>query len=136
MHKISFYLVLIGLLSSFTSSARPERPYLKSHDKNSLKNQILEEQTLAQKLAPFEEIKDTRQQHYIFFACYKKQGRIDGADYQKVRHLQDSALVTAIAHPGYRFTQWDDGSTENPRKLYKVDGNRFFFAQFKAESKL
>ena len=41
----------------------------------------------------------------------------------------DSISITASAQPGYRFTGWDDGNTENPRTVV-VSGNATYTAYF------
>jgi hypothetical protein len=30
----------------------------------------------------------------------------------------NDVVITAVPHKGYKFTQWSDGNTENPRMLY------------------
>ena len=46
-------------------------------------------------------------------------GTIDGVTPQTVTYGANGTAVTAIPDPGYYFTQWSDGSRNNPR----VDGN-------------
>lgn len=41
----------------------------------------------------------------------------------------DSTLITATALPGYRFTGWTDGNTENPRTVH-IASDSTFTAQF------
>ena len=44
-------------------------------------------------------------------------------------NLGDSISISATAQPGYRFTGWDDGNTENPRVIV-VSGNATYTAYF------
>ena len=43
--------------------------------------------------------------------------------------------LTATPHSYYRFTQWSDGNTDNPRTV-KVTGNATYTAEFEAEPKI
>ncbi len=42
-------------------------------------------------------------------------GSVDGDVDQIVAHGADGGIVSAVANAGYHFSQWSDGSTENPR---------------------
>lgn len=42
-------------------------------------------------------------------------GAISGDQNQTVNHGKDATAVTAVADSGYRFDQWSDGHTDNPR---------------------
>ena len=43
------------------------------------------------------------------------------------------ATITATANAGYIFSKWDDGNTDNPRKV-TVTGNKTYTASFKKET--
>ena len=43
--------------------------------------------------------------------------------------IGESVSITATAQPGYRFTGWDDGNTENPRTII-VSGDATYTAYF------
>lgn len=63
-------------------------------------------------------------------------GMLDGAAAQTVISGGSGSAVAAIAHPGYFFVQWSDGSTDNPRKDKNVMADVDVMAQFAAEGQL
>lgn len=48
-------------------------------------------------------------------------------------HCEETAELMAIPNEGFEFTRWDDGSTDNPRRI-EVIGNASFTAIFDAKS--
>jgi len=50
-------------------------------------------------------------------------GSIEGDLTQKVLHGQSGTPVTAVPNDGYRFAEWTDGSTDNPRTDTSVTGD-------------
>ncbi len=46
----------------------------------------------------------------------QKNGQIKGADIQLIEYGDNSFTVEAIPNYGYRFIEWSDGRTDNPRK--------------------
>ena len=46
-----------------------------------------------------------------------------------VYHQGDEVTILATANPGYRFWQWNDGNSENPRTV-TVEGNATYTASF------
>ena len=57
-------------------------------------------------------------------------GSITGTAVQNVPAGNDGTPVTAVPDPGYRFTQWSDASTANPRTDTNVTGNLSVTANF------
>ena len=57
-------------------------------------------------------------------------GSISGPTPQTVSHGAGAATVTAVANSGYRFLNWSDGSTQNPRTDTNVTANRTVTANF------
>ncbi|NLV44216.1 MAG: hypothetical protein GXY07_06930, partial [Candidatus Hydrogenedentes bacterium] len=49
-------------------------------------------------------------------------GTLSGATSQQVEHGASGTAVTAVAGTGYRFVNWSDGRTENPRTDTNVTG--------------
>lgn len=47
-------------------------------------------------------------------------GYISGSTNQTVNYGGDTTLITAVAAAGYRFTNWSDGLTVNPRQDFNV----------------
>lgn len=54
---------------------------------------------------------------------------VSGEGEENMRKIGETVELTAIAYEGYKFVQWSDGSTENPRKLF-VDGDVELVAKF------
>ncbi len=42
-------------------------------------------------------------------------GTIDGASTQTVQYGEDASSIEAVPSPGYHFSEWSDGVTDNPR---------------------
>lgn len=61
-------------------------------------------------------------------------GSLTGAALQTVNHGGSGAAVTAVPAAHYRFVQWSDGSTVNPRTDSNVISNRSATASFAASS--
>jgi alpha-tubulin suppressor-like RCC1 family protein len=59
-------------------------------------------------------------------------GTLTGSLTQQVPIGDDATPVTAVPDYGYRFVQWDDGSTENPRTVTGVVADRTLTAVFAA----
>ncbi len=59
----------------------------------------------------------------------KSMGAIDGTG---TYNYQQEVIITAIANHGYKFTQWDDNNTDNPRTI-KVEGDKNYKASFTKE---
>lgn len=57
-------------------------------------------------------------------------GTLTGDTSQTVEYDADGTSVTAVADPGYIFTGWSDGSTDNPRTDYEVTANIDVTANF------
>ncbi len=57
-------------------------------------------------------------------------GSITGTAVQNVAENADGTPVTAVPNPGYRFTQWSDASTANPRTDTGVTANLSVTANF------
>lgn len=57
-------------------------------------------------------------------------GSITGTAVQNVAENADGTAVTAVPSPGYRFTQWSDASTANPRTDTNVTANLAVTAGF------
>ncbi|MCX7047359.1 MAG: InlB B-repeat-containing protein, partial [Candidatus Sumerlaeota bacterium] len=57
-------------------------------------------------------------------------GIISGFNTQTVQHGSDGTTVTAQPATGYRFVQWSDGSTKNPRQDVAVTTNITVTAEF------
>ena len=57
-------------------------------------------------------------------------GSLTGDTSQTVDYDTDGTTVTAVADPGYIFTGWSDGSTDNPRTDYYVTANIDVTANF------
>ncbi|MCC5878204.1 MAG: InlB B-repeat-containing protein, partial [Candidatus Sumerlaeia bacterium] len=58
------------------------------------------------------------------------EGFIDGDDNQTVDFNTDGDTVEAIPNAGFRFVQWSDGSTDNPRTDLSVTANVNVTAEF------
>ena len=56
-------------------------------------------------------------------------GKVTGAG---IYNENDEATLTATANDGYRFTQWSDGNTDNPR-IVTVTENKTYTAEFALE---
>ena len=57
-------------------------------------------------------------------------GTLDGLTSQTVTHGSSGTPVTAVANFGYHFTDWDDGSIQNPRTDENVTDNLSLTARF------
>ena len=57
-------------------------------------------------------------------------GSIDGISPQSVEHGASGSPVTAVPNTGYRFNQWGDGSTQNPRTDTNVTQDIVVEAEF------
>ena len=57
-------------------------------------------------------------------------GEISGPKRQTVAYGGDGEEVEAVPNPGYRFVEWSDGSTDNPRKETLVSRNLVVSASF------
>jgi hypothetical protein len=57
-------------------------------------------------------------------------GTISGTSPQTVSEGEDGTAVTAVPNNGYKFTQWSDKTTTNPRKDTNVTNNISVTAQF------
>ncbi len=57
-------------------------------------------------------------------------GAISGTSPQSVAQGASGTAVTAVANTGYHFTQWSDGSTQNPRTDTNVQANITVTANF------
>ena len=57
-------------------------------------------------------------------------GSISGTSPQTVSFGSDGTVVTAVANSGYRFTNWSDSSTQNPRTDLNVQGDLVVTANF------
>ena len=63
-------------------------------------------------------------------AVKAKNGTVEGAG---TYNFGAEATLTATAKAGYRFSKWDDGNTDNPRKV-TVTGNKTYTAKFTRET--
>ncbi len=61
-------------------------------------------------------------------------GTIDGDMVQALSNGEDGSRVEVDASTGYRFVQWSDGSTENPRVDSAVNGNIDVTAEYEVVS--
>ena len=61
-------------------------------------------------------------QYYITATCDPQQGVVTGAGTYDYGTL---ATLEAIANKGYRFAQWNDGNTDNPRTVSVVQDTAF-----------
>ncbi|HPE18240.1 MAG TPA: InlB B-repeat-containing protein, partial [Tenuifilaceae bacterium] len=61
-------------------------------------------------------------------------GTISGETSQTVNHGAGGSEVTAVPNTGYHFTQWSDGSTENPRTDSYVTENISVTADFEVNT--
>lgn len=50
------------------------------------------------------------------------QGEVDGAG---IGYDSNYVTITALPHPGYRFSHWNDGDTCNPRQVFLVSDTAF-----------
>lgn len=57
-------------------------------------------------------------------------GSVDGDLEQTVNHGEDATPVTAVAGNGYRFVEWSDGRTDNPRTDTGLTDDLSVTAQF------
>ncbi|MHB1483430.1 MAG: InlB B-repeat-containing protein [Saccharofermentanales bacterium] len=57
-------------------------------------------------------------------------GYLSGDTYQEVEYMGDGTPVTAIADEYYHFTDWSDGSTNNPRTDYDITEDLYVTANF------
>jgi len=71
---------------------------------------------------------------YTLFYMAGSHGDVTGPSPQQVAHGQDGATVTAVADPGYHFTQWNDGSITNPRTDLAVMASLTVSAQFSVDT--
>ncbi len=60
-------------------------------------------------------------------------GSITGLSSQTVTLGGSGTAVTAVADPGYHFTRWSDGSTDNPRTDAQVEAAVSVTAQFETD---
>ena len=67
---------------------------------------------------------------YTLIYSAGQNGSISGSSTQNVNRLSSGSSVSAVASTGYAFTQWSDGSTENPRTEVSVTGNVSVVASF------
>ena len=61
-------------------------------------------------------------------------GTIEGDARQTVDAGGSGTAVTAKANAGYRFVQWDDGKTDNPRTDINVTESKTYTAEFEADT--
>ena len=57
-------------------------------------------------------------------------GALSGAISQTVNYLSSGTAITAVPNPGWRFVNWSDGSTSNPRTDTGVTSNILVTANF------
>ena len=71
-----------------------------------------------------------------FALTYKSDsgGSISGDTIQSVNYGQDGTEVTANSDTGYKFKDWSDGSSDNPRKDTNVKGDLVVTAQFEKKT--
>ncbi|HPQ33338.1 MAG TPA: InlB B-repeat-containing protein, partial [Tenuifilaceae bacterium] len=67
---------------------------------------------------------------YTLSYSANENGSITGETTQTVNHGENGTEVTAMPITGYHFTQWSDGSTENPRTDVNVTDNISVTAEF------
>ncbi|MDY5969889.1 MAG: C10 family peptidase [Bacteroidales bacterium] len=67
---------------------------------------------------------------YVSATCDTVQGYVTGGGAYRTG---DTILLQAFAHVGFRFTQWNDGNTNNPRAIV-VTGNATYNALFEQEN--
>jgi hypothetical protein len=67
--------------------------------------------------------------HY-WLSYSAENGSIKGEALQSVGHGNDGTEVEAVPDTGYRFVQWSDGFTENPRTDENVTGDLYLDAEF------
>lgn len=61
-------------------------------------------------------------------------GSISGDTPQTVNYGSDGTAVTAVADPHYHFSQWSDGSTDNPRTDINIIGDLSVEAVFEIDT--
>ncbi|MCX6755465.1 MAG: BspA family leucine-rich repeat surface protein [Candidatus Nomurabacteria bacterium] len=59
-----------------------------------------------------------------------KNGTLSGQTYQQILDSTDGSPVTAVPDSGYRFLNWSDGSTQNPRTDTNLSGDMDVTANF------
>jgi hypothetical protein len=57
-------------------------------------------------------------------------GTLEGESTQQVDYQEDGSEVTAVADEGYRFVEWSDGQTSNPRQDRSITEDLSVEAQF------
>ncbi|MCH2209596.1 MAG: InlB B-repeat-containing protein, partial [Lentisphaerales bacterium] len=67
---------------------------------------------------------------YLVMFMTLENGSILGEEIQLVPYQTDALAVSAIPEPGYVFTQWDDGNTDNPRTMANVTEDKLLIAEF------
>lgn len=61
-------------------------------------------------------------------------GSLSGDDFQSVTHGDSCTPVEGVPNPGYRFSQWTDGSLANPRSIGPVSSDASVTAIFVVNS--
>jgi hypothetical protein len=69
------------------------------------------------------------QSHILSYSA-DTNGSVSGTNPQTVNHGANSSAITAVPNAGYRFVQWSDGVTDNPRTDASVQGNITVSASF------
>ncbi len=68
--------------------------------------------------------------HYTLTYTAGPNGSVSGTTPQTVNYGTDGSPVAAVPNPGYRFVNWSDASTANPRTDVNVTGNVTVTANF------